>query len=77
MSKSVGILEPVGILLAVQGIGGTVNNILGDGPSWFLLNHIDALEGFRLPLHVLMAVVGVLLVVGPQLRKWRGDRTTR
>ncbi|EIE97789.1 hypothetical protein [Saccharomonospora glauca] len=69
MRKKFGLLEPLGVLLGIQGIGGTVNNILGDGPSWFLLNHVDALEGYRLPLHVVMAVLGVLLVLGPQLRK--------
>lgn len=70
-------LEPVGVLLAVQGIGGTVNNLVGDGPSWFLLNHIDALGAFRLPLHIAMAVLGCLLVLGPQLRKWRREQAEK
>ncbi|MFC4002601.1 hypothetical protein ACFS2C_03805 [Prauserella oleivorans] len=62
--------EIIGILLIAQGLGGTINNIAGDGPSWFLLNHIDALEGARLPLHVVMALLGLGIVVLPHLRKW-------
>lgn len=37
-------LEIIGVLFAAQGIGGIVNYIVGDGPSWFLVNHIAALE---------------------------------
>lgn len=67
-------LETIGILLAIQGIGGTVNNLQDGGPSWFLLNHIDALDGFRLPLHIAMALIGVVLVGYPQLQKWRKEQ---
>lgn len=68
-------LEAIGILLAVQGIGGTINNLQGGGPSWFLLNHIDAVEPARLPLHIAMALVGIAIVLYPQLQKWRKGQT--
>ncbi|GEK80489.1 hypothetical protein [Agrococcus baldri] len=67
-------VEIIGIVLAIQGIGGTINNALGDGGSWFLLNYVEGLEPYRLALHVAMAIVGIALVGVPQLRRWREGR---
>lgn len=63
-------LEIIGILFAVQGIGGLINNLQdGSGKSWFLVNYIDALNGFEIPISIALIVIGGLLVGGKYLSK--------
>lgn len=65
-------LEVVGILLIVQGVGGFINNWVGGSPSWFLVNHLPMLDGFEMPASVVLAVVGVVLAgMGERVRKGR------
>ncbi|EHY88971.1 hypothetical protein ACWGRK_20640 [Saccharomonospora azurea] len=63
-------LELIGILFAVQGIGGLINNLQeNSGDSWFLVNYIDALEGFEIPISIGLIIIGVLAVGVPYLTK--------
>ncbi|ANN18847.1 hypothetical protein SD37_26625 [Amycolatopsis orientalis] len=63
-------LELIGILFVVQGIGGLINNLQADsGKSWFLVNHIEALNGFEIPISIALIVVGGLLAGGKYLLK--------
>ncbi|MFC0111193.1 hypothetical protein [Kibdelosporangium aridum] len=63
-------LEIIGILFAVQGIGGLINNLQDDGgKSWFLVNYIDAFNGFEIPISIGLIVIGALLVGGKYLTK--------
>lgn len=54
-------LEIVGILLIVQGIGGFLNNWTGGSPSWFVVNHVPLLDGWELSVSAVVALVGLVL----------------
>jgi uncharacterized membrane protein HdeD (DUF308 family) len=63
-------LETIGIILIVQGVGGLINRLAeSQSKGWWLQLHVlpDALH---LPASVAMAVVGALLV----LRTIAGER---
>ena len=63
-------LETIGIILIVQGVGGLINRLAeSQSKGWWLQLHVlpDALH---LPASVAMAVVGTLLV----LRTIAGER---
>ncbi len=65
-------VEIVGILLVIQGIGGFVNNWVGGSPSWFVVNHIEALDGLELQASVVLAVAGFVIAgIGERTRKAR------
>lgn len=63
-------LEILGILMVVQGVGGGITALLDGGPSWFLVHHLSFLDGWELPASVVLAVVGALLAA-------RGERARR
>ncbi|MFC3455477.1 hypothetical protein [Amycolatopsis speibonae] len=63
-------IELIGILFVVQGIGGLINNLQTDsGKSWFLVNHIEALNGFEIPISIVLIVVGGIMAGGKYLLK--------
>lgn len=63
-------LEVLGIVMIVQGVGGTINNVVGGGPSWFLVNHLPFLDGLEIPASIALAVVGaVVTIAGERARK--------
>ena len=63
-------LEVLGIIMVVQGVGGAINNVVGGRPSWFLVNHLPFLDGLELPVSIVLAVVGgVLALAGERARK--------
>ncbi|WP_232661712.1 hypothetical protein [Pseudonocardia sp. TRM90224] len=65
-------LEVLGILMIVQGIGGFINNWVDGSPSWFLVNYIPALNGFELPASAALAVAGFVIAgIGERSRKQR------
>ncbi|PXX56506.1 hypothetical protein DFR70_11958 [Nocardia tenerifensis] len=51
-------LEAVGLLLLIQGVGGLINNLAGGSESWFLLNYLDLPPWARLTGHVLAIGIG-------------------
>ncbi|PRX96309.1 hypothetical protein [Allonocardiopsis opalescens] len=63
----------VGVLLVAQGVGGVVNRLAGDGPSWFLVNHVEFLRGYEIPAGVVLAVLGLVLA-GTATVSGRGGR---
>jgi len=64
------VLEVLGIIMVVQGVGGAINNVVGGRPSWFLVNHLPFLDGLELPVSIVLAVVGgVLALAGERARK--------
>jgi H+/Cl- antiporter ClcA len=65
-------LEVLGIIMVVQGVGGAINNVVGGQPSWFLVNHLPFLDGWELPASIVLAVVGgALALAGERARKAR------
>jgi hypothetical protein len=67
------ITVPLGLVLAVQGGGGLLNNLLADSRSWFLLNYIDMPGWLRLTAHALMLALGLGLVVRAKGWRWLLD----
>jgi len=64
------VLEVLGIIMVVQGVGGAINDVVGGHPSWFLVNHLPFLDGLELPVSIVLAVVGgVLALAGERARK--------
>ncbi|HEV7980936.1 hypothetical protein [Amycolatopsis sp.] len=64
-------IEVLGILLVVQGVGGFINRIAGsESESWFLQLHLLP-PGLHLPVSVAMAVVGGALVLSEMARQRR------
>jgi hypothetical protein len=62
-------IEMLGILLVVQGVGGFVNRIAESGSkSWFIQLHALP-PGLHLPVSAAMAVLGAALVLTEMARK--------
>jgi uncharacterized membrane protein YphA (DoxX/SURF4 family) len=64
-------IEVLGILLVVQGIGGFINRIAeSESESWFLQLHLLP-PGLHVPVSMAMAVVGGVLVLSEMARQRR------
>jgi hypothetical protein len=67
------VLETIGIVLIVQGVGGLINRLAESGSKgWWLQLHVLP-DGLHVPASVAMGIVGVLLV----LRSMAGERRRR
>lgn len=64
------IVSGISFLLLIQGIGGIINRLAGAGPSWFLVNYIDALQGYEMLANLVVVILGV--VVGSASLKMEG-----
>jgi hypothetical protein len=64
------IIVPLGLLLAVQGGGGLLNNLFSDSRSWFVLNYVEMPDWMRLGAYALMLVVGVGAIVLTKGWRW-------
>lgn len=61
---------PIGLVLAVQGAGGLINNLVADSRSWFLLNYVEMPSWLRLAAHTLMFLAGLGLVIHGKGWRW-------
>lgn len=64
------IITGLGVVLAVQGTGGLLNNLFSDSRSWFLLNYIGMPDWLRITAHALMLVIGLVLIVRAKGWRW-------
>lgn len=55
-------VKAVGLVMAVQGGGGLINNVADGGKSWFVLNHLGLPTSLTLLGHVLLLVAGLALL---------------
>lgn len=63
-------LEILGILMVVQGVGGVINNWVGGGKSWFLVNHLPFLDGWQIPASIVLLLAGLFIADrGAKIRK--------
>jgi hypothetical protein len=63
-------LETIGIVLIVQGVGGLINRLAeSDSKGWWLQLHVLP-DGLHIPASIAMGILGVLLV----LRSMAGER---
>lgn len=68
------ILRGVSFLLLIQGVGGLINRLAGGGPSWFIVNYIDALQGYEWIACVMFVILGA--VVGIQSNKFNHKQSS-
>ena len=66
-------LSILGLLLAVQGAGGLINNLFADSKSWFVLNHLPMPDWLRVVTHAVMLAAGLALVVRAKGWRWLLD----
>ncbi|EHB63157.1 MULTISPECIES: hypothetical protein [Paenibacillus] len=52
------------LLLLLQGVGGIINRLAGGGPGWFLVNYIDALQGYEIIASIILVILGAIIGVG-------------
>ncbi|WP_243659178.1 hypothetical protein [Tamaricihabitans halophyticus] len=50
----------------MQGGGGALNNLIGEGRSWFLVNYLDFLSGYELFASIVLGVLGVAIVAATE-----------
>lgn len=56
------IFSGLGLLFLIQGVGGLINHLTNGSKSWFLVNYIDAFQGFEIVLDILIIVSGGLII---------------
>ncbi|WP_084956908.1 hypothetical protein [Thermoactinospora rubra] len=49
------------LLCLVQGVGAVVDNVWGEGGSWFLVNRLPFLEGYEVYAGIVVGVLGLAL----------------
>lgn len=55
------ILSGLGLLFVIQGVGGLINHLTHGAKSWFLVNYIDAFQGYELVMDIIFIVVGGII----------------
>ena len=67
------IASGVSLLLLSQGVGGIINRLAGGGPSWFLVNYIEALQGYEIIASMVLVILGAIIGVGSLKIKGKDD----
>ena len=67
------IASGVSLLLLIQGVGGIINRLADGGPSWFLVNYIEALQGYEILASVALLILGAIIGVGSLKIKGKDD----
>lgn len=55
------IISGISLLLLIQGVGGLVNHLTNGGKSWFLVNYIEAFQGWEIVIDILLIVIGGII----------------
>ena len=58
------IISGVSLLLFIQGIGGIINRLAGGGPSWFIVNYVEALQRYEIIANLALVILGALIGAG-------------
>lgn len=67
------IASGVSLLLIIQGVGGIINRLTNGGPSWFLVNYIEAMQGYEIMASIVLVVPGAVIGVGSLKLKGKDD----
>lgn len=67
------IASGVSLLLLIQGVGGIINRLTSGGPSWFLVNYIEALQGYEIIASIVLVILGAIIGVGSLKIKGKDD----
>ena len=52
------IISGMSLLFLIQGVGGLINHLTNGGKSWFLVNYIDAFQGWEIAIDILLIAIG-------------------
>ncbi|MBT2217753.1 hypothetical protein KK120_18235 [Virgibacillus dakarensis] len=55
------IISGLSLLFFIQGVGGLINHLTNGGKSWFLVNYIEAFQGFEIVMDIVFIVVGGII----------------
>lgn len=55
------IISGLSLLLLIQGVGGLINHLTNGGKSWFLVNYIEAFQGWEIVIDILLIVIGGII----------------
>ncbi|GGA75447.1 MULTISPECIES: hypothetical protein [Bacillaceae] len=55
------IISGISLLLLIQGVGGLINHLTNGGKSWFLVNYIEAFQGWEIVIDILLIVIGGII----------------
>lgn len=61
------------LLLIIQGVGGIINRLAGGGPSWFLANYIEAIQGYEIIANIVLLLLGAAIGAGSLKLKGKDD----
>ncbi|WP_071395028.1 hypothetical protein [Bacillus tuaregi] len=61
------IMNVLSLLLIIQGVGGLINHLTNGSKSWFIVNYIDAFQGFEIVIDIIFIIIG--LIIGLASRK--------
>jgi hypothetical protein len=62
------IIETIGIVLCIQGVGGGLNAFLDGNRSWFLVRYVLP-DGAQIPVAVVIAVLGAVILLANSRKK--------
>lgn len=48
----------ISLLFLIQGVGGIINRLAGAGKSWFIVNYIEALQGWEIVANIVLIIIG-------------------
>lgn len=67
------VVVPFGLLLAIQGGGGLINNLFASSGSWFLLNYLNLPLAVTIAGHVGLLIAGLILLARTKGWRWLLD----
>jgi len=56
------VIESIGIILCVQGVGGALSALRDSGRGWFLVRYVLP-EGAQVPVAVVIALAGAVILL--------------
>ncbi|WP_270577966.1 hypothetical protein NST61_19095 [Caldifermentibacillus hisashii] len=67
------ITSGLSLLLLIQGIGGIINRLTNGGQSWFIVNYVEALQGYEMIASIVLVILGAIIGVGSLQIKGKDD----
>ncbi|GGB54924.1 hypothetical protein F3157_21455 [Virgibacillus dakarensis] len=67
------IISGLSLLFFIQGVGGLINHLTNGGKSWFLVNYIEAFQGFEIVMDIVFIIVGGIIA----LISWKISGSTK
>ncbi|MFC5147755.1 hypothetical protein [Streptomyces aureoversilis] len=57
------LLEGIGVILVLQGLGGVVHGLTGWFHYWVVVRYLGFLDGYEMYASIVLAVIGTALVI--------------